>query len=316
MAIGRNEGERLRVCLRSCLAEVPTVVYVDSGSTDDSVALARSLGAHVVELDPALPFTAARARNLGLKEVRRKAPEVELVQFVDGDCELVGGWLARARSRLDADESLAVVCGRRRERFPDNTVYNRLCDIEWNTPIGPARASGGDALMRVFALESVGGFREEVVAGEEPELCYRLRQHGWTVERLDAEMTIHDANMTSFRQWWKRTERGGHAFAEQAWLHGAEGERLGVRNTVSSFAWFSASMATLLMPILLPAWMTLASATGARVYRHMRHRGFAQGDSALFAAHCVMGKIPEAVGAGRLVYRRVANKERTLLEYK
>ena len=63
VVIGRNEAERLRHCLNSLLGGGLTIVYVDSDSVDGSAALARSLGAEVVQLDLSRPFTAARARN-------------------------------------------------------------------------------------------------------------------------------------------------------------------------------------------------------------------------------------------------------------
>ena len=62
IAIGRNEGERLRRCLDSVVGKGFSVVYVDSNSTDGSVDFARSVGAEVVELDMSLPFSAARAQ--------------------------------------------------------------------------------------------------------------------------------------------------------------------------------------------------------------------------------------------------------------
>ena len=203
VAIGRNEGERLVACLRSLVGRVDRVVYVDSGSTDNSRDLARSLGVEVVELDLSRPFTAARARNEGLDRLRDVLPGVEYVQFVDGDCEVRAEWIETARSALEADEKLAVVCGRRRERFPEASIYNTLTDMEWDTPIGPAQSCGGDALFRNAALEAVGGYDPSVIAGEEPEMCFRLRAGGWTIRRLDAEMTLHDANMETFGQWWK-----------------------------------------------------------------------------------------------------------------
>src|SRR3990170_3982962 len=89
VAIGRNEGERLRACLRSVVGDNRVVVYVDSGSTDGSVEMARSMGAEVVELDLATPFTAARARNEGFHRLEQLNPNVAFVQFVDGDCEVV-----------------------------------------------------------------------------------------------------------------------------------------------------------------------------------------------------------------------------------
>src|SRR3954454_3545676 len=129
IAIGRNEGERLRRCLTSVVGrENCVVVYVDSNSTDRSVALARELGAEVVELDMSIPFSAARARNEGFAHLLRVAPDATFVQFIDGDCEVVGGWLDTARAALEAMPELAVVCGRRRERYPDKSIYNRLAD--------------------------------------------------------------------------------------------------------------------------------------------------------------------------------------------
>ena len=161
---------------------------MDSGSTDKSRDLARSLGVEVVELDLSRPFTAARARNEGLDRLRDVLPGVEYVQFVNGDCEVRAEWIETARSALEADEKLAVVCGRRRERFPEASIYNTLADMEWDTPIGPAQSCGGDALFRNAALEAVGGYDPSVIAGEEPEMCFRLRAGGWTMEPMKPRM--------------------------------------------------------------------------------------------------------------------------------
>ncbi|WP_435022688.1 glycosyltransferase family 2 protein (plasmid) [Tundrisphaera sp. TA3] len=210
VAIGRNEGDRLRGCLDSLAGRLLPIVYVDSGSTDGSVALARSAGVEVVELDMSRPFSAARARNAGFERLREIEPRLGSVMFLDGDCEVVPGWLDLARAEMDARPRAAVVCGRRREKYPERSVYNRLADLEWETPIGEALACGGDALMRAEAFEAVGGFDPTAAAGEEPELCQRLRAAGWSVWRIDAEMTLHDLGMTRFRQWWRRMYRGGY----------------------------------------------------------------------------------------------------------
>ncbi|MDP8964232.1 MAG: glycosyltransferase, partial [Cyanobacteriota bacterium] len=237
VAIGRNEGKRLHQCLLSVVGKVAHVVYVDSGSTDGSIELARELGVDVVELDLSTPFTAARGRNAGFDRLLQANPQIEFVQFVDGDCEVVEGWLERALHELESQPDVAVVCGRRRERFPEQSIYNRLCDIEWDTPVGEATACGGDSMMRVEAFQQVGGFNPTLIAGEEPELCVRLRQKGWKIFRLDAEMTLHDAQMTRFGQWWKRSLRAGHAYAEGAWLHGREPERHWVKESRSIWFW-------------------------------------------------------------------------------
>lgn len=235
VVIGRNEGSRLAGALLSLAGQVRHIVYVDSGSRDGSAALARDHGAHVIELADDAPFTAARARNAGLTVLAESG--AEFVQLIDGDCRLQPGWVAKAVAAFRAHPQAAVICGRRRERFPQKSVYNRLCDREWDTPVGPALACGGDALLRPEAVRAVGGFRPSLIAGEEPDLCLRLRRAGWEVWRIDAEMTLHDAAMTRFGQWWQRNRRAGHAFAEGAALHGKGPERHWRRETRRALFW-------------------------------------------------------------------------------
>lgn len=239
------------------------------------------------------------------------------MQFVDGDCEVNAGWWAPAHARLAADPALAAVCGRRRERHPEASLYNLICDIEWDTPVGLARACGGDVLMRADALRAVGGFRDNLIAGEEPELCVRLRAAGWRIERLPLEMTLHDAAMTDWRQWWRRSVRAGHAFAEGAALHGAAPERHWVAETRRAVAW------GLLLPLaaLLPApvWpaslalLALYPAQWARLAARLRHDG--RPAPARRAALLVLGKFAEARGALQYWLRRRRAPVR-IIEYK
>jgi glycosyltransferase involved in cell wall biosynthesis len=236
VAIGRNEGDRLFHCLQSLDGQVARVVYVDSGSTDGSPELARISGIDVVELDMSRPFSAARARNAGLTALL-EGGAFDYVQFVDGDCELRPSWFDAALTFLEKNPQAAVACGRRRERFPDASAYNRMCDQEWDTPIGETEACGGDALMRVSALSDVGAFDPSLIAGEEPELCLRLRRAGWTVHRLDEEMSLHDAAITRFSQFSRRMVRSGWAYAEGADRYGAGPERYNMREVRRIWIW-------------------------------------------------------------------------------
>lgn len=313
VAIGRNEGERLRACLASVVHLVEHVVYVDSGSTDGSVAMAKAMGVHVVNLDMTVPFTAARARNEGWHALLKLAPGLEFIQFVDGDCVVADGWLGKAQAFLQQHTQHAVVCGRRREKFPERSIYNRLCDLEWDTPVGDAKACGGDALMRVSALQQVGGYRNDLIAGEEPELCVRLRQAGWQIHRLDAEMTLHDAAMTRLGQWWKRSKRAGHAFAEGAWLHGAPPEKHWVKETLRALVWGAVLPAVLLLLALaMSPWaLCLFAVYPLQIWR-LRHLP-GGGQQAVFL---VLGKFPEALGALQFAWGRVLQTRSRLIEYK
>ena len=237
IVIGRNEGDRLKRCLQSILGQVECIVYVDSGSSDDSVEYAESINIDIVRLDMQIPFSAGRARNEGFHRLSGKYKKVKYFQFVDGDCEMREGWLSFASAYLENNATCAVVAGRRQERFPDASVYNLLCDIEWNTPIGEAEACGGDFLIRKEAFLQVNGFNPTVIAGEEPEMCYRLRMNKWLIFRLDHPMTLHDAAITSFLQWWKRAVRSGHAYAHEYALHAQDGQGFCFKESAKSWFW-------------------------------------------------------------------------------
>jgi len=312
VVIGRNEGERLRRCIGSIAGKALRAVYVDSGSTDGSVAMARSMGVEVVELDMRVPFTAARARNAGFAALMASGKALQYVQFVDGDCEVADGWTDAAREFLETHAGFAVVCGRRRERHPEVSVYNALCDKEWDTPVGEAKACGGDAMMRADVLAAAGGFRASLIAGEEPELCVRLRRQGWKVYRLDHEMTLHDAAMTRFSQWWKRSVRAGHAYAEGALLHGAPPEPHWVRETARAVAWGGA----LPCAILAGAAFHSAAWLGGLAYVAQFLRLWKRSSDARHAFFITLGKFPEFQGVLQYLATRVSGRMTSLIEYK
>ncbi len=322
VAIGRNEGERLVCCLDSAQGAGRKLVYVDSGSDDDSVACARARGAEVIELDRDAPFTAARARNAGVARLLEVDPAVEWVQFVDGDCEFAREWWTATAARLPGDAATAVLCGRRRERHPGASVYNRLCDIEWDTPVGVATSCGGDALMRIAAFKSVGGFDASLIAGEEPELCFRLRERGHRIERIAVEMTIHDAALSRFSQWWRRALRAGHAYAENFALHGASPERFRARELRSIAAWGAAlplaalALSPVTRGVSLFAALALYALLFLRVCTARRRAGTPLPDAAWYALFVVVGKWALATGAAWYCWNRALRRRAALIEYK
>ena len=317
VAIGRNEGARLLRCFDSLPAGIRCVVYVDSGSTDDSVVQARRRGFEVVELDTSIPFTAARARNAGLRRLEDRWPDLAFVQLVDGDCALAPGWMEAAVAELESNHRLAVVCGRRREVNPGASVYNRLSDMEWNTPVGDAPACGGDALARLSALREVGGYDERLIAGEEPEMCARLRAREWGIRRIAHEMTLHDAAMTRFGQWWRRSVRSGYGFAEGA----ARRPPMWQREARSCVIWglLVPGLAFLPAPLTGGASLLLLGAYPAlavRIARYRRTRGDPVRDAAVYACFCVLGKFPELAGAARYRWNTRRGHRSRLIEYK
>lgn len=208
VVIGRNERPRLERSLASIPSNFP-VVYADSGSSDGSREMAEAAGATVVSLSADRQMTAARGRNAGARRLLELHPDVSFIQFVDGDCEIDSQWINRASEFLQAHSEVAVVCGQRSELHPDASIYNKLCDREWNTLIGKTESCGGDAMVRASAFFDIGGFRDDQLAHEEPELCSRLRKKGWTVWRIDQPMTTHDAGIFRMSQFYRRGKRGG-----------------------------------------------------------------------------------------------------------
>ncbi len=321
VVIGRNEGLRLQRCLRSLRPQSPAIVYVDSGSTDDSVAFARSLDVRVEELDTTLPFTMARARNAGYRARRAWRPEVAFVQFVDGDCEVTDDWIGQARATLVQRPEVGAVCGHRREIDRAASIYNRIADIEWEGPVGDVELFGGDVMIRVTTFDAVGGYADEMIAGEDPEFSVRLRKADWTIVKLDALMTRHDAAMMRFGQWWQRCVRGGHAYAEQAWMHGAAPLRHAVRPVLSNWGWglllpalvLGTAVPTggwsLLVIGLYPLWMF-------RVAGSLRRRGHTAADARLYGVACVVGKFPHMLGQLAFRWSLLTRRRRGLIEYK
>jgi GT2 family glycosyltransferase len=317
VVIGRNEGERLKACIRS-LSIFDQIVYVDSGSTDGSAEWARDRGVNVVDLNLDLGFTAARARNAGFRRLVELRPQLNYVQFIDGDCVLDRKWPEYAVEFLNSHEQVCAVFGRRRELYPNDSIYNQLCDREWNVAVGKVLSCGGDVMMRVPAVQSVGGYRDDMIAGEEPELCVRLRNAGWLVWRIDAEMTLHDAAIKRFNQWWLRQVRSGYAFANVAALHGHPPERFWVWESRRALTW------GLLIPLVCTAvavifgWVGLATFVvyPLQLSRRMPRISGTWRERFQIAFFELLSRFPESVGQLRFWRDRFLRFQKRIIEYK
>lgn len=318
VVIGRNEGQRLITCLNSCAPDRHLVVYVDSASTDGSAMAARQLGCLVVELDMSMPFSAARARNEGLQAALSERPDLAFVQFVDGDCELMPSWLSGARAHLEAHAEVAAVCGRLKERHPEQSIYNLMCDIEWDSPTGVVRSVGGIAMFRVSALQRVNGFRNDVVAGEEPELCVRLRADGGQIHKLPTPMALHDAAILRFKAWWTRTKRGGYAYALGQHLHGAPPEAHWRPEYRRALTWgLGLPALILLLATVHPVALALSLLYPAQWLR-LSARNLRDGmpHPLLRSGYSVLGKFAEAQGAVKWHLEHHQGLKAHIIEYK
>jgi GT2 family glycosyltransferase len=322
VVIGRNEAQRLERCIVAARKECQRIVYVDSASTDDSVEIARSLDVEVLTLDGSQRLSAARGRNAGFAYLDRTTPGLEYVQFIDGDSELSTGWLAAGEAELDREKDAAAVCGRILERRPHDSVYNAVNQMEWTFDAGDVEWCAGTALFRAKPFREANGFDPTLIAGEEPDLCARLRAQGLKFRALDQNMAVHDADMTRFSQWWTRNVRTGHAYAEAITRRPNDPAMHAAASVRSITTWGLAlpGLSLLLAPPTLGLSL-LAPMAGYptllfRVYRTMRKRGFSAEDSRLYAAFCVLGKFPQAWGLVRYRALRMKGRASDLIEYK
>ena len=308
--IGRNEGNRLQSCLQSVLQISSNVVYADSASSDGSAELAERMGAIVVRLPDDGFLTAARGRNAGYNALRSRFTECQFVQFLDGDCILQPGWIEQALGFLREHPDIAIVCGRRFEADPGGSMFNAMCDSEWNTPVGQAEECGGDALVRCDAFDQVGGYHSHLQAGEEPEMSARMRAAGWKIWRIDGLMAEHDARMHTLRQWWRRTQRGGFGFAQVWYCTRNLPHPLYGRQLRSAFFWavalpmLVASIAILVrQPVILLAIPALYCAQVIRIGSRNANKGRWTNAGLLLLA-----KLPETIGACRFLLAREAGR--------
>jgi glycosyltransferase involved in cell wall biosynthesis len=311
--IGRNEGPRLVAALASVVGQARQTVYVDSGSTDNSLSEARTVGATVVELDMSVPFTAARARNAGFAALE----DPQIVMFIDGDCTLVPGFLDRARDHLMTHPKHGLVTGWRSEIHRNASVYNQLCDWEWHRPAGLIAACGGDMMVRADIWSQLGGMNPSVIAAEDDEFCTRMKKSGWLLERLPLDMTRHDANMLSFGQWWRRAERTGHGFAQVGHLHPDYFVTERKRVWVYGFG----LPVVILLGLLTSLWISagalaLYGLNYLRTARGLIREALPKSEARRHALLLTLSKLPNFIGLMRFHLRRLRGADMRIIEYK
>ncbi len=315
--IGRNEGDRLVAGLDALVQQGVDIVYVDSGSSDGSVERARQVGALVVELDMSVPFTAARARQAGVEALRAKGNLPDFIQFIDGDCALVAGWIDAAEAALREDPELGLVTGWRVELYPERSLYNAMCEFEWHGPVGDIVFCGGDMMVRRTAYEAIGGFDTGLIASEDHDICIRLAKAGWSLRRLPLQMTRHDADMMHFSQWWRRAVRSGHGFAQIGWMHPPYFRREQLR----------ALFYGLLLPLLMIAGvfcsgylvlgvLALFGMSYVRTTKGLVDAGLTGWEARRHARLLTLSKFPNIIGMAMYHWRRLMGHKMHLIEYK
>jgi hypothetical protein len=280
------------------------------------------VGAEVLELDSGSDFTAARARDAGFHWVRERHPEIEFIQFVDGDCRLMPGWLATAVTTLDADPGLGAVWGLLREVGREHSVFHRICDMEWSLPPpGDVDHFGGVVMIRLVALLDSGGYDPFVTASEDHELSLRMRAARWRIRRCDTLMALHNSRMNHPRQWWTRNVRFGTGCAQILGRHGVGRDRAGRKHAIRITTW--AALTPALLIALAPATsgvsllaFAIYPARTLRIALREIRLGRSVFDAALWGTHCVAGSFPAFWGMLRYAFKRAMGVRAGLIEYR
>ena len=318
VVIGLNASATLSKCLNSVreshyLNGKVRIIYVDCGSLDNSVLIARSVpDVEVIETFPEFP-TPGAARNVGANY-----GEAPFIQFLDSDTCVDPEWLTRGISSFGS--SIGAVRGLRREMFPEQSFFNWIGDREWNEPSGECEEIGGDVLIRREVIEQTKGYDAELVGGEDPELSVRVRKLGWKIVQVSHLMTKHDLAMTSWRQYWRRSYRTGYAYLAVAdcsstvlsrfwesplcrmWVRAGLGLLLGalaLQGLYSSSFWFI---------LLVPAFALIAYPRIRSVSALQKEKELSLEEARLYAWHCSVVVIPQFFGAIRYLFGKICGR--------
>lgn len=308
VVIGINCAQTITICLES-IKQIrypmqPEIIYVDGGSTDNSVSFAKKIdGIKIIELNLINP-TPGKGRNAGWRAVHG-----EWIHFFDSDVIVSEDWLKEAVKRID--NNTAAIFGWRKERFPNKNWFHLIADLEWERPVAEAKFFGGDVLIRRSALEEVGGYNDSLVDGEDPELSVRIRAKGWKIRGVDSLMCHHDINMANFRQYFRRAIRSGYGYAEASSLMLKNGERSWFLKTIKLL--FKGILVLLLgiLAIILKSYVVWIIALGVVFspliktlnFKKNLNLNFSQALS--YAFHCSIVWIPQFTGIIKYYFRGI-----------
>ncbi len=213
------------------------IIYVDSGSTDMSRPIAAGFPeVQLIDLNDPAP-NAAKGRNAGFRAAKH-----EVIQFVDADSYLDPAWMKQAVSVLKGD--VGAVAGHLNERYPEKNFFHKMAHLEWNLRVGSdgwstqsteALTFGGNVMLHKRVFLAAGGYDETMIAGEDPDLSYRVRHTGFRILRLNSPMASHDNNLKSWRQYLTRTYRSGIAYALLAKKYWTQSEKFMMKRLMRIF---------------------------------------------------------------------------------
>ena len=241
----KDGGSDLARCLngirRQVLDEQVETVIVDSGSSDNSVELAREHGAIVREIAPH-EFSHGSARNLGASLAHG-----EVLVFISQDAYPVDErWLSRLSAPLRLDPEVAGVYGRQLPHDGATPPERYFLDFLYGAePRRQRAASVGELTMQTTLFSNVNAamrrelwerfpFVEDIIMSEDQDWCRRVLLEGFTIVYEPAAAVRHSHNYTLKAAFRRFFDSG--ASADRAYLAGDRAAERALRSAALRYA--------------------------------------------------------------------------------
>lgn len=317
--VGGDPKASPEAAIRS-VADGRTVVFAPLAPMPEAEAIARAAGAIVIENGGKALQTGGRARNAGYRQLKKLAPHIKYVQFLDADGIIDPDWITAAERFMERRPEVAVIDGAVRSRSGRRFPFATLSEQRRNETSGEIVTTASEgALVRASAFEAAGGFRGDLLSCDIEDLCIRQRRRGAHVWRLESDMMIREPRQASFSAWWSAALQRGFDKAYAMSLHGGPPERHGVAETAQAVIWgcvfplaiavfaglgaFAASMFAPMTPAPFVAAAIVAAGVAVYLVKYLAsvfRRGFFRPSSWRNGFYAVFGRFGEFLGALRL----------------
>lgn len=204
----KDEENYISGCLASIKSAIANafpyeVIVVDNGSVDTTVARAKEAGATVVSIDSA---TISSLRNRGAELAKG-----EILLFLDADVFIKKEWFYAFNAILDKVINKRLITGSRC-LVPEKSNW---IEKFWFKPLINADSpyiNSGHLIVSKKFFNELRGFSENLITGEDYDLCIRATKGGGFVENNTALQAVHLGYPKTILQFIKR-ERW-HGFSD------------------------------------------------------------------------------------------------------
>ncbi|MFH1402659.1 MAG: glycosyltransferase [Candidatus Altiarchaeota archaeon] len=199
-----NEEAYIGKCIKSIRTQTrqaDEVIVVDSGSSDDTVAIARGMGAIVVEGRRSIPFNRQRGVEVAAGDV---------VVTTDADCIHSRDWLERIERHF-VDAGVVFVTGITEPMPGESSVMDRACYFIGNSVMnvlhwfGEEWSRGSNSAYRRSVMLEAGGYDTRLLAREDSDLSKRMSGRGRFV--FDWSIIVYTSMRRRESMGWVKTVR-------------------------------------------------------------------------------------------------------------